>query len=331
MIYRTVFDQKKRGPMTGSFGFWGMHRDYKIVGTEQLAPPTKQDSIALFTAQNVDLEKTRISFGARLESNRYKPQGLLPRAFLGLSAAFGISHRLWRDGAFVANYSHSYRAPALEELYNLGPHPGNLTYEIGNTRLKNERNDGLDLSLRHQSSRLRSELNFFHYSIHNFVYLAPTGRITDGFPEADYLQERARFTGGEAKLDIALHPNFWLNLGADTVNAKLTELNVYLPRIPPVRGRMGFDVRYKGFSLKPELLLSNAQRNVFPIETPTAGYAVANVQGSYTLAGQHTLHLFSAELFNAGDTLYRNHLSFLKAFTPEIGRGVRFSYTLQVF
>jgi iron complex outermembrane recepter protein len=238
---------------------------------------------------------------------------------------------LWRDGAVVANYSHSYRAPALEELYNLGPHPGNLTFEIGNTKLKNERNDGLDLSLRHQSSKLRAELNFFDYSIHNFVYLAPTGRITDGFPEADYLQNKASFTGGEVKVDIALHPNFWLNLGADAVNAKLTALKVYLPRIPPVRGRMGFDVRYKGFNLKPELLLSNAQRNLFTIETPTAGYAVANVQGSYTLARQHTLHLFSAELFNAGNTLYRNHLSFLKAFAPEIGRGVRFSYTLQVF
>jgi iron complex outermembrane receptor protein len=330
-IYRTVFDQKKRGPLSGSFGVWGMHRDYKVVGDEQLAPPTTQNSFALFTAQNVDLDKTRLSFGARLENNRYNPRGLQPRSFTGLSAAAGLSHRLWRDGAFVANYSHSYRAPALEELYNLGPHPGNLTFEIGNTRLKNERNDGLDLSLRHQASRLRAELNFFHYRIHNFVYMAPTGRIQDGFPEANYFQENARFAGGEAKLDIAVHPNLWLNLGADAVNARLTDLKAFLPRIPPLRGRLGFDARYKGLSIKPELQLSGAQRKVFSIETPTAGYAVVNVQGSYTLARQHALHLFSAELFNAGNTLYRNHLSFLKAFAPEIGRGVRFSYTLQVF
>jgi iron complex outermembrane receptor protein len=29
--------------------------------------------------------------------------------------------------------------------------------------------------------------------------------------------------------------------------------------------------------------------------------------------------------------LYRNHLSFIKAFAPEIGRGARFGYTVQFF
>ena len=34
--------------------------------------------------------------------------------------------------ALVFNYTSSYRAPALEELYNHGPHIGNLAFEIGN-------------------------------------------------------------------------------------------------------------------------------------------------------------------------------------------------------
>lgn len=330
-IYRAVFDQKRRGPLTGSFGVWGMHRDYRVEGAEQLAPPTRQNSFALFTAQNLDFNKTRLSFGARLESNRYTPLGLKPRSFTGLSTAVGLSRRLWEGGAFVVNYSHSYRAPALEELYNLGPHPGNLTYEVGNPNLKREANNGLDVSLRHQSARLRSELNYFYYRISDFVYLAPTGRIEDGFPEADYSQQSARYTGMEATFGYALHPSVWLNLGADSVNAQLLDTKGYLPRIPPVRGRIGLEGRYKGLSIQPELQLTNAQRNVFTIETPTAGYAVFNLKGTYTLARQHSLHLISAELFNAGNALYRNHLSFLKSFAPEIGRGVRFSYTLQVF
>ncbi|MEI9811166.1 MAG: hypothetical protein WDO18_00185 [Acidobacteriota bacterium] len=56
-----------------------------------------------------------------------------------------------------------------------------------------------------------------------------------------------------------------------------------------------------------------------------------NLQSSYTIAKAHQLHVFSVNVFNAGDTLYRNNLSLLKAFAPEIGRGVRFSYSLQVF
>jgi iron complex outermembrane receptor protein len=36
-------------------------------------------------------------------------------------------------------------------------------------------------------------------------------------------------------------------------------------------------------------------------------------------------------LFNAGDRLYRNHLSFIKEQAPEIGRGVKFTYTMRFF
>jgi hypothetical protein len=32
-----------------------------------------------------------------------------------------------------------------------------------------------------------------------------------------------------------------------------------------------------------------------------------------------------------GDRLYRNNLSFIKAFAPEIGRGVRLTYTVRFF
>lgn len=57
----------------------------------------------------------------------------------------------------------------------------------------------------------------------------------------------------------------------DVVDAQLKQSNTPLPRIPPVRGRLGFDARFKGFSVKPELVLSNAQRQIFATETGTAG------------------------------------------------------------
>jgi iron complex outermembrane receptor protein len=330
-VYRTVFDQKKRGRLSGSFGFWGMHRDYKTEGEESLAPPTTQNAFAAFALESLDFETTRFQFGGRVEHNGYNPTGLRERSFNGVSGAVGVSQRLWHDGAFVVNYSHSYRAPALEELYNHGPHPGNLAFEIGNPDLNSERNNGLDISLRHQSSRVRGELNFFYYHVTDFVYLAPTGNIEDGLTEADYRQENSRFIGGEARLDLGLHRNFWVNLGADTVNARLKDSRTFLPRIPPLRGRIGFDARYKGLSVRPELVMAYAQNKIFPTETATAGYAVVNLVGSYTIARSHNLHVFSVDLFNAGDRLYRNHLSFIKEFAPEIGRGVRFGYTVQFF
>ncbi|MEZ5395151.1 MAG: hypothetical protein R2724_20350 [Bryobacterales bacterium] len=60
------------------------------------------------------------------------------RSFTGASAAAGMHLDLWKGGAFVTNYSHNYRAPSLEELYNYGPHVGNLAYGSA-TRLCTQR------------------------------------------------------------------------------------------------------------------------------------------------------------------------------------------------
>ena len=49
------------------------------------------------------------------------------------------------------------------------------------------------------------------------------------------------------------------------------------------------------------------------------------------IAEQHLAHTLSVTGFNLGDRLYRNHLSFIKDFAPEIGRGVRLTYTLRFF
>jgi iron complex outermembrane receptor protein len=237
----------------------------------------------------------------------------------------------------VANYTHSYRAPALEELYNFGPHIGNLTFEIGNPNLKRESSDGLDLSLRHTSDRARVEANFFYYHINDFVFLAPTGEVEDGLIVADYLQNDSRFMGTEIGLDFNLHRYVWLNLGLDHVDAELTRSlgsipsGTPLPRISPLRGRVGFEIDYKGLSLRPEAVMSKDQDELFLTETRTAGHTLFNLSASYSLPRQHFAHIFSVNAFNLSDRLYLNHLSFIKDRAPEIGRGVRFSYTLRFF
>jgi iron complex outermembrane receptor protein len=94
---------------------------------------------------------------------------------------------------------------------------------------------------------------------------------------------------------------------------------------------VGLDLRAGGFSVRPELVLANEQDQIFPTETRTPGYGVVNLNASYTRPTQHTIHVFAVNLFNATDRLYRNHLSFIKDVAPEIGRGVRFTYTLRFF
>jgi iron complex outermembrane receptor protein len=336
-LYQGVFDQKKKGRLSGRFGFWGLHRDFSAAGEEALAPPTKGNAIAVFGLETLDFERLSVQFGGRVENNRYRPEEteerrILPnRSFTGFSGAVGIRVPTWKGGAFVANYSHSYRAPALEELYNNGPHPGNLAFEIGDPNLNRELGDGLDFGLRHSSKRVRFEANGFYYHIKDFIFLAPTGEIEDGLTVAEYVQGTTRYAGTEARFDAALHPAVWLNLGLDYVNAKLTASDTPLPRIPPLRGRVGLELRFKGLLVNPEMVMANHQDRIFTTETPTAGYAVFNISGSYLIARQHVAHIISFNFFNVGDALYRNHLSFIKEFAPEMGRGFRATYTLRFY
>ena len=336
-LYQGIFDQRKTANVSGRFGFWGMQRDFSATGEEALAPPTKQNAFAVFALETFDFERVSLQLGGRLENNRYSPEpsgarGILPdRSFTGFSGAAGVRVGLWKGGAFVANYSHSYRAPALEELYNLGPHRGNLAFEIGDPDLTRELGDGLDFGVRHNSKRVRFEANGFYYRIKDFIFLAPTGDIEDGLTVAEYDQAIARHGGVEARLNTALHKNVWLNTGLDYVSAELSATDTPLPRIPPLRGRIGLELRHKGLLLNPEFVMANRQARTFPTETETAGYAVFNLSGSYLIAGQHAAHIISFNFFNVGDALYRNHLSFIKEFAPEMGRGLRVTYTLRFF
>jgi iron complex outermembrane receptor protein len=137
--------------------------------------------------------------------------------------------------------------------------------------------------------------------------------------------------GTEANLNVGVHRNLWLNLGMDFVDAQDTEFRTPLPRIPPLRGRLGFAWNGGGFRVAPELILASQQHQTFTGETRTPGYSVVNLKASYTTASQHLSHQFSVNVFNIGDRLYRNHSSFIKDLAPEIGRGVRFTYMMRFF
>ena len=330
--YRANFDHQRRGNLSGTFGFSGFTRDYKSVGAEAPAPHTKQRSFAVYGLERVDLERIGFQFGGRLEQNSYNPEGnFRKRNFVGFSGSAGARLPLWTGGSFFANYQHSFRAPALEELYNNGPHPGILVFDIGNPNLKPEQGDGVDFALRHHSERLRIEGSAYFYNLSNYIYTAFTGAIDprSRLPIVDYAQDNSRYRGLEASLEARVLPVLWMNAKFDYVRAELTDQNKPLPRIPPVRGTLGLDWRYKSFSARPELILVNRQMRVFDNETPTAGYALVNLNASYTFVTKRVSHIVSINGHNLTNKLYRNHLSFIKEIAPEAGSTLRANYAIR--
>jgi iron complex outermembrane receptor protein len=332
---RAMFEQKPFGKLSGRFGFETFRRDFSTVGEEMLIDgPVRQNAFSVFGLEELKFEHVTLQFGGRVENNRYNPSNpsLLDRDFTGFSGAAGARFDLWKGGAFVANYTHGYRAPALEELYNNGPHDGSLLFEVGNPLLKPEISDGLDLSLRHQNKRLKAEANFYYYKFKNFVFLAPSGQFDEdsGFEIADYLQDNSRFMGTELSLDVTANKYLNVLTGLDYVNAQL-ETGQPLPRIPPLRGRIGLDFHYNNFSVTPEFVAVADQDRVFTNETRTPGYGVFNVGATYVISKKHYANIFSVNAFNLTNRLYYNHISFIKDISPEIGRGVKFTYTIRFF
>lgn len=341
LTYRSMFEQTKYKQLTGRFGFDGFNRDYEVNGAEQLVNgKIRQNAFSVFALEEIGFERVKFQFGGRIENNRYSAENpaYLDRSFTGFSGAVGMNVGLWKGGALIVNYSNSYRAPALEELYNNGPHIGTVTFEIGNQNLKAERSNGLDFSLRHQSDRFRFTGDVYYYNINNFVFFQYQDEdgdgqvdIEDGLPVARYEQARARYLGVELSADATFNKYLGGFVSMDAVRAKLADSDINLPRIPPARIRAGLDFRFKNLTIRPEAVFARKQNKTAPLEMPTAGYGILNVSGSYTIARQHFAHIFTFNAYNLTDKLYRNHLSFIKQLAPEIGRGIRFGYTVRFF
>ena len=343
-ILRADIHQRETGPLSGTFGVWSQFRDFTAVGEEALTPHTDQSAFAAFAYEEFALGPYRLQFGARVERNDYvvanrdrKADGGLDapntrdRDFTGGSASIGFRAELGSGSALVANLTRSHRAPALEELYNFGPHVGNVVFEVGNPDLDAETTLGLDLSLRHQSTGIRGDFNAYVYNIDNFVYLDLREETFGALRVGEFVQGRSRFTGFDAKGSFRLGSQVWVNLGFGSVDAKLLATHEALPRIPPLRRSVSVDIPYRGLTVTPELILASEQDHVSRAETATAGYSVLNVRGSYVWPRQHMAHVLSVSAFNLTDELYRNHTSFIKELAPEIGRGVRVGYSLRFF
>ena len=251
------------------------------------------------------------------------------RQFVGASASIGLHADLGAGNALVANLTRSHRAPAIEELYNFGPHVGTLSFDIGNPDLDPESTVGLDLSLRHRGERVRGDLNFFVYDIDNFIFGNRSGAELENLPVYNILQGDSRFVGFDAQGSFRLAGQAWATVGVGRVDARLTVTDEALPRIPPLRGTLTLDVPYRGFTLSPRIMFAAQQDEVFRGETATDGYAIVDIRASYVWPAQRTAHIVSFTASNLTNELYRNHTSYIKDLAPEMGRSIRANYTLR--
>ena len=348
------------GRMKGSAGAWLLDRAFDAVGAEALSPAVGQKAFAAFAYEEVTWPHVTLQFGGRLDQTNYAPAGEPKRDFTDGSLSAGV---LLRPAAaddrltIAASVAHAARAPALEEMFFFGVHPGNFALEVGNPGLESERAFGVDLSLRWRTPRASGEVTYFRNSINDYIFRRNMdeeeydarldefiarfgGREPAGGHDGDEGAEETElafveFVGADAMLQgIESHADFQLTrafsaeAGLDFVRGSLQEGNLPLPRIPPLKFRGGLRYQRNALQVGGQVIAAASQDRVSTNETSTDGYTLLKLYGSYSFNGRGAVHTLTARLDNVTNELYRSHLSLIKDLVPEMGRNFKVVYAL---
>jgi iron complex outermembrane recepter protein len=348
---------KAIGRLKGSIGGSVLDRQFDAAGEEALSPPIDQRTFAAFVYEELTWPHVTLQFGGRVDRIDYEPLDEAGRNFTTGSGSFGL---LFRPAAaddrltLALSVARAARSPALEELFFLGPHPGNFAFEVGNPDLEPEHALGFDLSLRWRGTRASGEVTYFRNDIADYIFTAPLaeedfeereeefearfpGRQlhhedegeAHEFPFIEYVGADSLLQGFEAHGDFALTPQFFAEFQLDYVRGTLKATDEPLPRIPPLRVGAGLRYQRNAFQAGGHLRVAAAQDRIFSTETETEGYQVLRLFSSYTFGSANVAHTITARLDNATDKLYRNHLSLIKDQVPEIGRNFKLLYNVR--
>lgn len=341
------------GDLTGTLGVQTARSDFSAVGDEVVTPPSLTQSAALFAVEELKLNpRLTLQFGARAEAQSIRLGEVDPalpalpgynarsdqlRKFSGASTSLGAVFYPAKDWSIGLSLAYTERLPTAQELFSNGPHGGTGAYEVGTTNLGNERSLGFDVSLRRRAGSVTGTVSAFVNRFNDYIFESelpantiPVANNPEDLTPYRFIAKDARFYGAEGDLTFHLYErdarHVHLTFFADTVRALQTTDDEALPRTPPLRFGSKLDYEDGTWAAGLEAKHVDAQNRIASTETPTASYTLVNAHVSYLIApgaGGVSYTLF-ARGDNLGNTVARDHSSFLKDFAPLPGRSVLF-------
>jgi iron complex outermembrane receptor protein len=340
------------GRLKGSFGGWFLNRGFGASGEEALSPDVDHRGLSAFLYEEMTWPHITFQFGGRIDRTEYEPFGEAERTFTSGSGSLGL---LFTPAAtnerltFAVSLARAARNPALEELFYLGPHPGNFAFEVGNPSLDPEHALGFDLSMRWRGARAAGEVTYFRNDIHDFIFRSPIspeqfadrlGEFQQRFPArdldlpdqqfplVDYVAADSVLQGIEAHGDVGLTTELFAEFGVDYVRGTLKGGNEPLPRMPPLRSQFGIRFQRNAFQTGGSVILAAKQDRLSANERETDGYALLRLYIAYSVQSGRLVHTITGRIDNVTGELYRNHLSLIKELAPEMGRNVKLLYNV---
>jgi len=228
----------------------------------------------------------------------------------------------------------------LFELFSNGPHLGEARYEIGDAGLKPEAGTEVDGTVRWQSARVRLELAGYRNAIARFIYITPTDSFvhatpTDSLRVYRYQQADARLVGGEAGVEVDVAGPLTLRARADAVRGTNRATDEPLPLIPPARVALGAELHSRAFRWGERARLAvegefvTRQTRLNPLDVPTGGYAVYNVEAGLDRPLWGREIRIDVAVRNLANRAYRSFLSRYKEFALDPGRNVVLRLSLE--
>lgn len=325
----------------GAWGFQIQNKKLKAIGEEAFVPPSKVQNYAFFLVEDIHSGAFTYEFGLRIEQQIIDAEGFSRQLHTPISASLSALWHATDNSTVSLAFTHSQRAPDVQELFADGVHFAAQSYEQGDENLDLETSYNLEFSFKSDWNWVSSELNLFHNWSKNYIIQQNTGTWFDLDNEtfnascptnADCLsvyqaaQQDARFYGFEAQLDFPIWQNtdnqFSLNLFSDFVRGELVA-GGNVPRMPPLR--YGLQLNYAGFDAwETNLRLTRAekQKHAGENESTTPGYLLLDIGVNYnTRIANKVDALVFIKATNLLNETIRNSTSILRDIAPEAGRG----------
>lgn len=333
--------------LQGVFGIWVFNQNYTVDGEEAFTPNADYFGIAGYFVEQLKFGRFNLQFGARFEKNIVKiPDAEISGQFLpaeeknynSLSASFGLVYNLTNEISFFSNIANAFRAPTIEELSSYAIHGATATFDVGNRRLLNEKNLGIDAGFRLRKYHHLVELSAYYNIMSDYIFRSPTGLYynpedpipfndeSKGLPVYEYIQGDALLYGFELKAQYEITRFLSITAIMDYVRGKQRDIEADLPQMPPFR--FSIEPRYADddfwFGLNWKLVAD--QNNVATYESPTKGYGLVDIYVGTKILSGNNYHIINLRAENLLNQSYRDHLSSIKEFAFMPGRNVRLSY-----
>lgn len=336
---RLLLDHRHSGSLSGVWGVQLAGSEFSALGEEAFIPASDIQSLGIFAVESLEKDRWSYEFGLRLDDQNIEMQS--GRCDSGETAWSGSAAAIWRfreDSNVLVSLNRAARAATVEELFsNIGRdsctepadpeqlilHAATARFEIGNPDLESETSQNIEIGLRKHTGNVSGELNVFYNKISDYIFLSDIGEFEETIISR-YLQQDATFSGieGEVTFPFAISDarHFDLTLFADYVRAEF-DAGGNVPRIPPMR--LGAEIGYaqQNWILKLRVTSVAEQDEVADNETQTDSYTRVDLYFDYHLPWSRNELLVFAKGNNLTDEEIRNHVSFLKNFAPEPGRG----------